>query len=77
MKNVVNPNSLFIMLEIDRKRKSPDEDSSKSVEANWMVIGKFADSCIRVIKAPEKFLSQARSLPLIPSICIGSIKHCL
>ncbi len=75
MENIMHPDISFIMLEIHGVRKSPDQNASKGVEPDWIMIGKLADLRKGGIKAAEKFVPQAGILLLIPPIGVINIRQ--
>lgn len=75
MKNVVNKDRLFIVLEVNRVGKATNKNAAKGVEANRIMERVCGDQRVGTVQATQEFLTQPKLLILIPAKAVRDISH--
>ena len=75
MKNVVNEDRLFIMVEVNRVGKATNKNAAKGIKSNRIMERVRGDQCVGTFQTTQKLLTQPKLLILIPAIAISDIRH--
>ena len=75
MKNVVNEDRLFIMVEVNRVGKATNKNAAKGIKSNRITERVRGDQCVGTFQTTQKLLTQPKLLILIPAIAISDIRH--
>ena len=75
MKNVVNEDRLFIMVEVNRVGKATNKNAAKGIKSNRITERVRGDQCVGTFQTTQEFLTQPKLLILIPAKAVRDISH--